>query len=1047
MKFVSATARPVKSRTSRNTDNPIDKLIGALFILSLAMVFLAATAVAQADAETPAHEAARHGAGPRLGPDTQFIIGDSLGVSPFLHWRTLETENFRITFPAALDEIAQRAGVLFEAAHRTLTPFLKWTPALKTQVLLLNNTDSANGMAAAVNRFGVVLYTVPPENWYSIGYYDDWLKMLIFHEYTHFVNMDTTRGLYAPARVLFGDTILPNAIWPSWMLEGLAVYVETRFTRAGRGRSPYWEMMLRAAVDEGRLDTDSYVTLDRVNGTNPFSPGGDTAYMFGYDLMNQVARENSPHVSSSASAGDQVLGKMSYESGDRVPFFINGNLKNITGKDWYGYWDSFVADTRARMKTDLEKIRSAPLTGIEKLVQVEHGALGSAVSPDGKQIAYTLSSLERRSGLYVQSTSVKPLGKRVRLDDKAQGVGLAYSPDGKFLFYSRATQLRTYNSFSDLYAWDFERARAIRLTEGGRTRDPDVSPDGKWLTFTLGSPGRVVLARAEIKSRKDDSPTLGRIEILFSAPGFSRVSNPKFSPDGKQIAFSLHRNTSPHEEIQVLDVATRSVRSPLAADPKAAWNQDGIFLRFPTYHPNGDLYFVGNLSGVDNIFRVDARGAAEQVSNVTTAAWFPVFSRETAGAQLYANIYSSHGWDLAHLEINGPPVDTTQVTVGPPPAPESAAETTLDADLGKAGTTRDYSSFPSLWPRQWAPFGFYSPTASYLGAQVMGYDAIDVHRYLLAGIWNFGVSKPEAFALYENRQLGATLSFSASERTTNLYAPGNQILAYSREREFNVSASFPFQFTYSSITPFIRFGIDEIRDFDGSVPGGAVTGANPYVPEAEAGLRWSNTESSRLAISPERGRSAMLAGRTYLLPGNNSYKALFQYSEYLPIAQHAVLVPRVKAAYSTYVGSYRDARVLLPGRGQDSLGLGTTTGTSLDKMGIRGYHGITFSGRAAAVPSLDFRFPLVDAFRGWGTNPFFLDQIWGETFVECALLTDNPIGVKSLPSTGIGLRASAEVLVRVPIVLGLDYQYGLRNVKNLPKGDFYVSLSLGALSF
>ena len=44
----------------------------------------------------------------------------------------------------------------------------------------------------------------------------------------HFLNMDNTRGFYTFLRYMFGDLILPNTLWPTWMLEGLAVYEETR---------------------------------------------------------------------------------------------------------------------------------------------------------------------------------------------------------------------------------------------------------------------------------------------------------------------------------------------------------------------------------------------------------------------------------------------------------------------------------------------------------------------------------------------------------------------------------------------------------------------------------------------------------------------------------------------------------------------------------------------------------------------------------------------------------------------------------------------------
>lgn len=177
-------------------------------------------------------------------------LGEQLGVSPFLNWKTLTTENFRITYPETLDDLAWRAGKNLEESHRLLSPLLKWSPHQRTQVVILDNSDFANGLAAATARFGIVLWATPPDNWMSIAHYDDWFRMVCLHEYAHILNLDATSDFWSALRWIAGDGTLPNALWPSWMLEGLAVTIETAFTRSGRGRSSYFSMVTRA-LEEG----------------------------------------------------------------------------------------------------------------------------------------------------------------------------------------------------------------------------------------------------------------------------------------------------------------------------------------------------------------------------------------------------------------------------------------------------------------------------------------------------------------------------------------------------------------------------------------------------------------------------------------------------------------------------------------------------------------------------------------------------------------------------------------------------------------------------
>ena len=161
-------------------------------------------------------------------------LGDQFSLSPFWDWQTIETERFRITFPKELTAQAQKVAQYYEEAHTVLSPKIYWAPDHKVQVLVTDQADSANGLASPVSRFGMLLYLTPPETWFSTTYYEDWLKLLVFHEYTHYLIMDTTRGVYSGLRYLFGDVILPNSLWPTWMLEGYAVYMETKYTRAGR---------------------------------------------------------------------------------------------------------------------------------------------------------------------------------------------------------------------------------------------------------------------------------------------------------------------------------------------------------------------------------------------------------------------------------------------------------------------------------------------------------------------------------------------------------------------------------------------------------------------------------------------------------------------------------------------------------------------------------------------------------------------------------------------------------------------------------------------
>jgi hypothetical protein len=66
---------------------------------------------------------------------------------PRLSWKTLETKHFRITYYSTEDEVAEHLASLGEGIFTRLAPAVGWVPSAKTELLLTDQTDSANGSA------------------------------------------------------------------------------------------------------------------------------------------------------------------------------------------------------------------------------------------------------------------------------------------------------------------------------------------------------------------------------------------------------------------------------------------------------------------------------------------------------------------------------------------------------------------------------------------------------------------------------------------------------------------------------------------------------------------------------------------------------------------------------------------------------------------------------------------------------------------------------------------------------------------------------------
>ena len=951
-------------------------------------------------------------------------IGDPIGLSPFWDWKTLESPHFRITFPAELGPQAHKTADYLEEAHRLLTKRLLWTPALKTQILVIDNADSANGLTSAVARFGIILYLTPPDNWFSTAYYDNWLRLLCIHEYTHMINMDPTRGFYAGLRFVFGDIFLPNSLWPTWMLEGLAVYEETALTRGGRGRSPYYEMILRASVEEKNLNTPEFITIDKVNGNNPYYPGGETPYVFGYQLMNHVETDT-----------EDALGVMSYRSSLRVPFFINGNLENITEKDWYQHWAEFVAETNTRAGADLLKIQRQPVSALKKLPETRYGALGATLSPDGKWLAYTQSSSDEPMGLYLKDLKT---GTTRRVRDKVLGVGMAFTPDSKALIYSELQKISNYYLYSDLEVYNLEDDSTQWLTHSLRARDPDVSRDGRKIVFTTVSHSSIGISTAAL-IKSGDEFHLGPEKKIYHAALLDLASNPKFSPDGESVIFTLHRNGFVGEDLVKLD---------LASDQLTTLISDQHLNRYPFLDKNGVIYFISDKTGVDNIYRLGPKYSedphAEQVTNVTTGVWMPAFAPD---GSVYASVFSTKGWGIAQIQLSEKPFSSEMATVSAPPAPPPYP--VVDGTPGDYKVS-DYSVFPSILPRQWAPILLLTPNSTYLGGEILGYDAVDRHQYLLAGAYDSETQQFDTALDYANRSLGVTFEgLYTAQTTATAHASsdiGAPLVAYRRKSTFTGTASFPFQWTHSSLTPVL--GINTQRET--SYSGLPSIGFTPYyrsryVPSSDATLFYSNAESSSLAIIPEAGRSTMLGTRVYSDSGIQTVKAIASDNEYLNLGKHVVLSPSIKGGMVTHTnGDFLSSNLIVSGRIQRIIN--TLPPNNYDQLAIRGYPDTLFAVRSAVIPALDLDFPVAYIFRGWGTNPFFLDHLNGFVFGESTIFPGAPSSAQTLPSAGGGLRANVDLFVHLPLILALEYHKGFnQNLGGM--GEVFFDINLGAISF
>ncbi|MFC2161991.1 hypothetical protein ACFLRX_10115, partial [Acidobacteriota bacterium] len=174
-----------------------------------------------------------------------------LNEPPGLHWKKIDTSHFTIVFPENLMEEAQTVANRAESIFSSLIKTSERAPKRLT-LILSNQGVTDNGYFRLAPRMSEWYHR--PTFLQTTGVLD-WYDLLAIHEGRHIVQFEEmNEGFTKIAGILFGDLGRAAASLrsvPLWLIEGDAVVAETELTEGGRGRSPAFDMEIRALLLSG----------------------------------------------------------------------------------------------------------------------------------------------------------------------------------------------------------------------------------------------------------------------------------------------------------------------------------------------------------------------------------------------------------------------------------------------------------------------------------------------------------------------------------------------------------------------------------------------------------------------------------------------------------------------------------------------------------------------------------------------------------------------------------------------------------------------------
>lgn len=304
-----------------------------------------------------------------------------------------------------------------------------------------------------------------------------------------------------------------------------------------------------------------------------------------------------------------VFGKIQAEAGGKIAFEVSAydirKRQRVSGKRYSPlgtgdmnnalrrFGDSFFGDVTGTPGVFTTKVAfvgvAANGKGKEIFVsnfdgsavkQITHDksiVLTPAWSPDGLKLTFT-SYRDGRPDVYVYSFLTK---KIVRLTQAKTGShsGAAWHPNGRELAFSETLNGNT--KIVTARVADGGGRKVFIESSGGLDVEPRYSPDGKAIAFTSGRYGRPHIFVRDLATKAADR------QITFA--GWYNTSA-DWRPDGKKLAFAAYDREIDRYDIMIVNPdGTMMERLTLnqGDNEKPAWSPDGRFILFQSNRGGG----------------------------------------------------------------------------------------------------------------------------------------------------------------------------------------------------------------------------------------------------------------------------------------------------------------------------------------------------------------------------------------------------------------------------------------------------------------------------
>jgi len=913
-------------------------------------------------------------------------------------WLSQQSEHFSVHFVDGHQQSAAKVLDVAERVRQEQLPFFQSAPEARTEIVLVDDFDFSNGWATPLPFAQIRLFMSPPEDGGDLATRDDWLHLLIRHEYAHIMHMELANGAPKILQKVFGRQafFFPHALTPSLLLEGLAVYLETNEELGyGRLQSSQYAMKMRMEVASGELKD-----LEQVAVASREWPLG-YQYLYGAYFIQYLLE---------TYGEEKVQAFLTGYSRRIIPYFlINRTAQQSFGKDFNTLWLDFQAYLESEFAPQLTLLQQQLIVGKD---------IGEEVGKELKQTPYLQVVTHSENGLLVnrnngedrpEISSLDPQQSEWKLLTASKDISAMSSHPQSGLAVSRLIHYADGRSYNDLFL--FNHGQWQQLTERQRFRNVRWMPDGRQLVASRKVAGVSELWLVDAQSPSQEPVRIWRGDSETVLGAFD------ISPTGTELVAAMKR---PRQGWNLEKLNMDSKTWLPVTDTKAAESS-------PSYLPDGRIMFSADYDGVFDIYVLDeSRGQLERWTRELGGALRPVWQ---PGVGLVYQAYDTNGYQLRYLAqpqaLSTQNIQHQQGRYDYPPVIEQTVE---------KSEPEPYSPWSTLRPHNWLPLVYIDDARTQVGALTFGSDALGRHSYQLTATWDFDNEVADANLVYQydNRWMAA---LSSSHDFDKMTVDGRSDYRITRDDYFllqrnHIVTAFEDQLSLhaggvldkeSLVSQPDFASMIAFRESNETLAGLALTFDNREAYLNVPGVGWGHyldvvAETNDLLDSDYEGQKYQAQWKgTWDLPGRTT------------------LTARLGAGYAD-----DDAKTFRLG-GKDLFEESRLFGR--DTQVLRGYDDSTQRGHRYVTQRLVLETWLGRVERNWSLYPVGLGDLSGSVFIDSGAAWDSGEDRNQLTGVGAEFTFEAKLGYNLTLPVTLGYAHGLDNDQG--KDEVYLTVSGG----